>query len=157
VPGTGYSRARWQLDAHHLMRSSGDRLVKTRGVGRLGQPARSTGCGRRFNLTRSTTSSTTSASASSCDAKGRLPPTFMLLPPHSWHPDVWTDVAQMLSANTLQAPGGEQHLCPLPFDIADRLIAQFSMPGELVFDPFMGLGTVPMRAMKPAGAGRAWS
>jgi hypothetical protein len=83
------------------------------------------------------------------DAVGRLPPTFMLLPPHSWHPDVWTDVAQMLSANTLQCQQGlEAHLCPMPFDIADRLILQFSMPGELVFDPFMGLGTTPMRAIK---------
>jgi DNA modification methylase len=73
----------------------------------------------------------------------------MLLPPHSWHPDVWTDVAQMLSMNTLQsAAGAEKHICPLPFDIVDRLIRQRSMPGELVFDPFGGLGTVPYRALK---------
>ena len=49
---------------------------------------------------------------------GRLPPTFMLLPPHSWHDDVWSDVAQMLSLITIQsAKGAEKHLCPLPFDI----------------------------------------
>jgi hypothetical protein len=27
------------------------------------------------------------------------------------------------------------HLCPLQFDIVDRLIEQFSMEGEVVFDP----------------------
>ena len=29
----------------------------------------------------------------------------------------------------------------------DRAINQFSMPGEVVFDPFAGIGTVPMRAV----------
>ncbi len=73
----------------------------------------------------------------------------MLLPPHSWHPDVWSDVVQMRSLNTeAAAAGAEKHLCPLPFDIVDRLISQLSMPGEVVFDPFAGIGTVPYRALK---------
>ena len=37
--------------------------------------------------------------------------------------------------------------CPLQIDIVDRLIARFSNPGEEVFDPFGGLGTVPVRAL----------
>jgi DNA modification methylase len=36
----------------------------------------------------------------------------------------------------------------MQFDIADRVIAQMSEPGELVFDPFSGLGTVPLRALR---------
>jgi len=40
------------------------------------------------------------------------------------------------------------HLCPLQFDIVERLIVQFSMAGETVFDPFAGLGTVPYCAVK---------
>jgi hypothetical protein len=36
----------------------------------------------------------------------------------------------------------------MPFDIVNRLIEQFSMEGELVFDPFAGLGTVPYCAVK---------
>jgi hypothetical protein len=83
------------------------------------------------------------------DEHGWLPSTFMLLPPASWHPDVWTDVARMRTMNSMQAAAGrEMHLCPLQFDIVDRLIQQFSMPGETVFDPFMGIGTVPVRAVK---------
>lgn len=37
--------------------------------------------------------------------------------------------------------------CPMQFDLADRAIEQWSMPGETVLDPFSGLGTVPYRAI----------
>jgi hypothetical protein len=45
--------------------------------------------------------------------------------------------------------------CPLQFDIVDRLIARYSNPGELVYDPFGGLFTVPVRALRAGRAGRA--
>jgi DNA modification methylase len=78
-----------------------------------------------------------------------LPKNFMLLQPQSWHPDAWTDITRMLSLNSAQAAKGkEMHLCPMQFDLADRAIAQFSMKGETVYDPFAGLGTVPLRAIK---------
>lgn len=84
-----------------------------------------------------------------CRGAGRLPVTFMLFQPQSWHPDAWTDVTRMLSLNSAQsAHGREMHLCPMQFDIADRVIAQFSMEGEVVFDPFVGIGTVAYRAVK---------
>lgn len=84
-----------------------------------------------------------------CRGAGRLPVTFMLLQPQSWHPEVWTDITRMLSLNSAQsASGREMHLCPMQFDLADRAIAQFSMKGETVYDPFAGLGTVPLRAIK---------
>jgi DNA modification methylase/predicted Zn-ribbon and HTH transcriptional regulator len=93
-----------------------------------------------------------------CDCKqsgGILPVTFMLLQPQSLSEDVWTDVARMRTLNGAQsAAGREQHLCPLQFDIANRVIAQFSMPGELVFDPFAGIGTVPMCAVQLGRKGR---
>jgi DNA modification methylase len=78
-----------------------------------------------------------------------LPPTFMLLQPQSWHPDVWTDVMRARTLNMIQERKGlAQHLCPLQFDIVDRLIVQFSMEGETVYDPFAGLATVPYCAIK---------
>src|SRR5206468_7335819 len=77
-----------------------------------------------------------------------LPATFMLLPPHSWHPGVETDVTRMQTLNGLQhAKGKEMHLCPLQFDIVDRAIRQYTMEGETVYDPFGGLMTVPYRAL----------
>ena len=88
------------------------------------------------------------------DELQRLPATFMLFPPHSVHPDVWTDITRMRTLNAEQAQGGrEMHLCPLQFDIVDRVIDQFSMPGETVFDPFAGIGTVPVRALKKGRIG----
>lgn len=149
VPGTGYSRGRWQMDAHHLRRAGGDRLMATEewaSWDRLDEVYR---LWRDFNMHEVYDFEQHVRIGEDLDVMGKLPPTFMLLPPHSWHPDVWTDVAQMLSMNTLQSQAGaEKHLCPMPFDIADRLIVQRSMPGELVFDPFGGLGTVPYRALK---------
>ena len=82
------------------------------------------------------------------DEHGRLPVTFMLLQPQSWHPDVWTDITRMLTLNSTQAQQGKtQHLCPMQFDLADRAIEQWSMPGDVVYDPFAGIGTVPYRAV----------
>jgi len=39
----------------------------------------------------------------------------------------------------------------MQLDLADRAIMQYTMPDEVVFDPFAGLGTVPARAV---GLGR---
>lgn len=63
----------------------------------------------------------------------------------------------MRTLNGMQhAKGKEMHLCPLQFDIVDRAIAQYSMPGELVLDPFAGLGTVPLRALQLGRRGEGW-
>ena len=40
------------------------------------------------------------------------------------------------------------HVCPLQLDIVERVINRFSNPGDLVYDPFGGLMTVPMTAVK---------
>lgn len=37
---------------------------------------------------------------------------------------------------------------PLQFDIVDRLITRYSNEGDLIFDPFGGVGTTPLRALK---------
>jgi DNA modification methylase/superfamily II DNA or RNA helicase len=84
-----------------------------------------------------------------------LPKKFMLLQPQSWHPDVWTDVTRMRSLNSAQSAAGRQlHLCPMQFDIAKRAITQYTMPGEVVFDPFVGIGTVAEQAVRLGRIGR---
>lgn len=45
--------------------------------------------------------------------------------------------------------------CPLQLDIVERLIDRYSNPGDLVFDPFGGLGTVPLVAVRKDRRGRA--
>jgi hypothetical protein len=148
VPGTGYSRSQWQLDAHGYARSSGDRLLSSAELATMPHEAIYKWW-RERNLSKVYDAKEHVAIAEQIDVLERLPATFMLLPPHSPHPDVLTDVARMLSLNTAQsAAGRELHLCPLPLDIVDRAIVQLSMPGEVVFDPFAGIGTVPYCAIK---------
>ncbi|WP_245428171.1 DNA methyltransferase [Roseiarcus fermentans] len=144
----GYSRARWQIDAHAYTRSSGDRLITADEL--VGFEAADVF--KRWKAFALETVYNFEHHVAICEAfeeRGRLPSDFMLMPPHSRHPDVWTDITRMLSANTLQSQrGAELHLCPLQFDIVDRAINQWSNPGDVVFDPFGGLMTVPMRAVR---------
>ena len=148
IAGTGYSRGRWQLDAHGFTRSSGNRHLTQAEMASF--PAEKIyKAWKAESLSRIYDFEHHVRFAERLDAIGRLPPTFMLLPPHSWHADVWTDITRMQTVNTLQAQAGrEKHLCPLQFDFADRAIVQLSQPGETVLDPFAGLMTVPLRALK---------
>jgi hypothetical protein len=155
VIGSGYSRSRWQNDAAGFWRSSGNRVLMAEDFHGLTHDA-------IYRLHRGFSYSTVYdfehhvALTESMEARHALPTDFALLPPQSWHPDVWSDVARMLGANTMQAAKGrEMHLCPLPFDIVDRAIRLWSNPGDLVYDPFGGLMTVPMRAVKLGRRGAA--
>lgn len=143
-----YPRARWQLDAHGFARSSGDRLLAPEDL--VGLPAKIIyRLFRRHSAENIYDFEHHIRCGEALEAAQQLPPTFMLLPPHSWHPDVWTDVARMRTLNSSQAAKGrEMHLCPLQFDIVERLITQCSMPGEVVYDPFAGLMTVPYCAVR---------
>ena len=143
-----YSRGRWQFDAHGFTRSSGNRPLT---------PADFEGLShqqvfqlfRKYSLSEVYDFERDVSLADALDARCLLPPTFMLLQPQSWHPDVWTDIARMRTMNTFQAAAGrEMHLCPIQFDIVDRLVTQFTNPGETVLDPFAGLATVPYCAVR---------
>lgn len=143
-----YSRSRWQIDAHGFTRSSGDRLLQPEELKTLPHE-KIFKLFRRYGLESVYDFEYHVRLGEALEEMGRLPVTFMLLQPPSWHPDVWTDIARMRTLNCQQErKGREMHLCPIQFDIVDRIINQFSMPGETVFDPFSGLGTVPMCAVQ---------
>lgn len=150
-----YSRGRWQMDAHGFTRSSGNRPLSPSDLdgmtaAQIFKMFRKHSLGNVYDFERDV------ELAEYLDEKGMLPPTFMLLQPQSWHPDVWTDVARMRTLNMHQAhKGQEMHLCPLQFDIVDRLIVQLSNEGDTVFDPFGGLMTVPYCAIKLGRKGLA--
>lgn len=143
-----YSRSRWQVDAHGFWRSNGNRPLLPDEVAEL--PADQVfKLFRDHNLHNVYDYEQHVQLGETLEARRRLPSGFMLLQPPSWHPDVWTDVARMRTLNMLQErKGQQQHLCPLPFDIVDRLITRYTMPGETVYDPFAGLMTVPYCAVK---------
>ena len=95
------------------------------------------------------------AIAKDLDKNGRLPATFMVVAPGSWNMDVWDDINRMRTLNSTQKQRNLQmHVCPLQFDIVDRLINRYSNEGDLIYDPFGGIGTVPLRAMKLGRTGR---
>ena len=88
--------------------------------------------------------------AKKLDENGKLPATFMVVAPGSWNQmEVWDDINRMRTLNTTQSRRRAQmHVCPLQLDIVERIINRYSNEGDTVYDPFGGLMTVPMTAVK---------
>lgn len=148
-----YSLGRWQTDAHAFWRSSGERLLAPEDFDGLGMSER---CRlfAEFTASHVYDHEWHVSLADALAASGQLPTSFMALAPASWSPAVWTDVARMRTLNTEQSRKRQQnHVCPLQFDIVDRLIERYSNPGETVYDPFGGLMTVPLRAVEAGRRG----
>ena len=62
---------------------------------------------------------------------------------------VWMDIKQ---SNTLNRKGAreeqdEKHICPLQLDLIERCIKLWTNPGDIVLDPFAGIGSVPYEAV----------
>lgn len=150
---TDYSLARWQVDAHSFWRSSGERHLTPDELAEL-KPEDISRLFTAQTLTEVYDYESHVKVGEHLQKKHALPSTFMALAPGSHHEDVWHDVNRMLTLNGEQARRNVQmHVCPLQFDIVDRLIKRFSNPGDLVHDPFGGLGTVPLRAVKAGRRG----
>jgi hypothetical protein len=150
-----YSLARWQVDAHAFWRSSGNRLLGAEELAAMG-PAKLAKFFTDDSLRRVYDYERHVSIGEQLQARNALPSTFMSLAPGSHHPDVWHDINRMRTLNGEQTNRAvEKHVCPLQFDIVDRLIERYSNAGEVVYDPFHGLGTVGVRAIKkgPAAAG----
>lgn len=149
-----YSLARWQIDAAPLWKSSGDRFITPDELEGLPVPVIrkvfAQACRERVY-----DYETHVALGDDFYGRGRLPTTFAMLAPVTDNPLIWTEVNRMQGLNTSQASKGrELHVCPFPFDVVDRVINQWSNPGDLVFDPFGGLGTTVVRALKAGRRGR---
>lgn len=143
-----YSRARWQVDAHAFWRSSGDRCLTAEEMAGYG-PGKLASLFTQMTLERVYDYEFHVRIGEELEAKGALPATFMAIAPGSHYSEVWHDVNRMLTLNGAQSQKNlAMHVCPLQFDIVDRLIRRYSNPGELVYDPFAGLMTVPLRALK---------
>lgn len=143
-----YTRAQWQIDAHGYWRSSGDRLLTKDElaavpVDKLQDAYRKYSRGTVYSYAEHV------EFAKKLDRDGKLPATFMVVAPGSWTDEVWDDINRMRTLNTTQSQRRQQmHVCPLQLDIVERIINRYSNPGDLVFDPFGGLMTVPYMAVK---------
>lgn len=150
-----YSLARWQIDAAADWRSSGNRLLTPLELAAV-EPKYRSRLFKQQSRANVYDFDAHVATGEELAEKNALPSTFKSLDPGSWRPDVWDDVNRMLTLNGEQSRRAlEFHICPLQFDIVDRLIERYSNKGDLVFDPFGGLGTVPLRARKLGREGRA--
>lgn len=150
-----YTRARWQVDAHAFWRSSGDRLLTPDELAALG-PDMLAKAFTEWTMKNVYDYETHIRIGEALEVRGALPSTFMSLAPGAHDAFTWHDVNRMRTLNGDQTKKGlENHICPLQFDIVDRLIKRFSNEGDLVFDPFGGLFTVPYRALKLGRRGRA--
>jgi len=144
-----YSLAQWQLDAHAFWRTSGNRMLHGDELAMMTQG----GIQARFKAF--------------CDSvvydyhehvklseeleeRDCISKTFMTLPPSAGGcEEVWDDVNRMRTLNTSQSQKRQAlHVCPLQLDIVERIIKRYSNPGDLVLDPFGGLGTVALVAMR---------
>lgn len=63
---------------------------------------------------------------------------------------VWMDIRQSdtLQKNSARAEKDEKHICPLQLEVIQRCIELWTNPGDIVFDPFAGIGSVPYVAVK---------
>lgn len=143
-----YTRAHWQIDAHAFWKSSGERLLML-------QELRETPVSelqakyREFSRNNPYDYHDHVDLADDLEDEGKLPASFMVVAPGTSSEWVWDDVNRMRTLNGEQARKElEFHICPLQFDIVERIIERYSNKGDLVADPFAGLFTVPYMAVK---------
>lgn len=138
-----YTRGRWQTTAHSFWQSNGNVAVPQKPEEQV-----------RFLLDLLMAKDPYDFEAhvkrlEDLDAKGNLPSSYFCEPPESHNTWVWDDVTFMRCLNSSQSRRKEaNHICPLPFDIVERVIQLYSNPGDVVLDPFAGLFTVPYCAIK---------
>lgn len=125
---TGYSKGRWQIDAHAFWRSSGNRPLIPDEI-----------YDYEAHVKRQEEKEKT----------GNLPSSHFHEPPVSTSQYVWDDIQFMQGLNGKQRLRQlNNHTCPLPFDTVNRLIRRFTNEGEIILEPFAGLYTVPYCAIK---------
>ncbi|HWU31024.1 MAG TPA: DNA methyltransferase [Microbacterium sp.] len=148
-----YSVGQWQIDAAAEWRTGGDRLLSGDELAALEVGVRS----KLFTAQSERTVYDYDAHVALADrlaARNALPGTFASLVPGSWRDDIWTDVLRIDTLNSEQRKREvEMHICPFPLDIPRRLIRMYSNPGELVGDPFSGLGSTVLEAVRQGRRG----
>lgn len=63
---------------------------------------------------------------------------------------VWMDIRQSdtLQKNSARDDKDERHICPLQLEVIQRCIELWTNKKDIVFDPFVGIGSVPYTALK---------
>lgn len=144
-----YTRGQWQIDARAKWNSSGNRFltndeIKGFGIDLINKSFIEYFRHNVYDYKKHV------ETANKLDSIGKLPAAFETLKLSARNEEyLWHNINRMNTLNSSQSRKNlNMHICPLQFDIVERLINRYSNVGDLVGDPFGGLGTVPYKAMK---------
>lgn len=142
-----YSRGRWQLDAHAFWKTNGNRLFDPEELKGMDMSTIYEAWGI-YDTTHPYDYEKHVALCESLDKLGKLPSKFMAVPPRSESDWIWDDINRMRTLNASQVlRKKEKHVCPLQFDIIDRALVRYSNAGDVVYDPFDGIGSTVLRCI----------
>lgn len=67
-----------------------------------------------------------------------------------WAQPIWWNIRETNTLNTAVAKedADERHICPLQLDFIERCVRLWSNPGDLVLDPFGGIGSTGVVALR---------
>lgn len=67
-----------------------------------------------------------------------------------WASPVWMDnrSGAVLNARFKASDRDEKHLCPMPLPYIERCLKLYSVPGDVVLDPFTGIGSTGFQAVR---------
>jgi hypothetical protein len=143
-----YRLSKWQIDAHGYWKSNGKSLFATEDLRNMELK----NVLKTWKAIEAFENYDFEKHVSICEALdqlGKLPRTYMAIPPISHNPEVWTDISRMKTLNADQKRKNlEKHICPLQLDIIERLIERYSEKGEIIADMFGGIMSVPYQAVK---------
>jgi len=61
---------------------------------------------------------------------------------------VWMNIQQGNVLNRMKGANDERHVCPLQLDTIDNCLRLYTKPGDVVMDPFNGIGSTGYQAVK---------
>lgn len=61
---------------------------------------------------------------------------------------VWMDIKQGNVLRSMKGKGDERHVCPLQLDAIKKCLRLYTRPGDVVMDPFNGIGSTGFEAVK---------
>lgn len=67
-----------------------------------------------------------------------------------WASPVWlkNQGSDVLNSRFKGSDQDEKHLCPMPLPYIERCLQMYSVPGDVVFDPFSGIGSTGYQSVK---------
>ena len=143
-----YGRGQWQIDAHAYWRSSGNRLVSLEEL----KECPVSDMQKLYSMYSKQNIYDYNEHiklAEELDKARKLPASFSVISVSSNSDYVWDDINRMYTLNSEQSRKElNMHICPLQIDTVERVIERYSNKGDVVYDPFAGLFTVPYIAVK---------